>query len=356
MLLGQATGEWAGVAWQPWGSATWDGLHAFTIEVTAGGKAGAAGLSFGPYKDFLVPLESNRGPRRLQLQVDLVADRWQFRVDGQLMPRAWWDSGVRSARDLISGTLGLKARHLDHVLFQDLTLYNSSPSCELSVIITCNRFLQRLRVTLRNWCYQDLERSTYEVLIVNPQSPDGTHEHLMAVARCYPELRVREVPVDAGIAMNKGAMINEAFRQSRGSWVWLTDADCLFGTHSAASVMAQLGNRRNCLFYGQRRYLTQAQTDALLAGRYDGIADFDALAASEHQRPDENAPWGYTQIVHRSILERLPYREDINHFAHSDSAFIDMCRRKQIKPTPIAGLYCLHLDHPFAWYGTNVFL
>ena len=355
LQLSGSGAEWSGVTWDL-GSDALRELRNFAIEVSVSGKAGAAGLSFGPYKDFLVPLEPQAPPRRLQLEIDLEADRWAFRVDGRAARREWWDAGVTGVAALATPLIGLKARHLDQVVFHDLAFHTFSSSCQLSVVITCNRFLQRLRVTLRNWCSQQIDRGSYEVLIVNPDSPDGTHEHLAAVARSYPEIRVREIAAEAGLANNKGALINRAFRESRGAWIWLTDADCLFGPASAALALAHIRGRPDRLFFGERRYLDQAHTDALLAGRLDGLADFDTLAAGPHARRPEHAPWGYTQIVHRSVFERIPYREHINHYAHSDNLFIEACRRQRVLPEPVGGLFCLHLDHPFAWYGTSSFL
>ncbi len=273
-----------------------------------------------------------------------------------MVQRRWWNAAVQSSADLLAGTLALKVRYAEQVLFQNLVLRTLPPSCQISVIITCSRFAQRLRVTLRNWCHQRLGIGAYELLIVNPQSPDGTHEHLAAVARSYPELRVRELTVDPELALNKGAMINHAVRASRGEWIWLTDADCLFGPGSAALMLAHVHGRPNHLYFGERRYLTRAQTDALLSGRYDGLSDFDQLASDEHLRGSDRAPWGYTQIVHRSVMQRVCYRDDIDHFAYTDNAFVEACRLLAILPSPVDGLFCLHLDHPFSWYGTEAFL
>ena len=99
-------------------------------------------------------------------------------------------------------------------LAADTTAENS---CRLSVIMTCFRFLQRLKLALRNWCHQDqdLPFGAFEVLIVNPESPDGTHEHLATVARSFPHIRVHEIAVGADLSTNKGAMINRAFEASR---------------------------------------------------------------------------------------------------------------------------------------------
>ncbi len=348
--------EWIALRWLSWDPQQARALDHFSIEVTVSGNAGAAGISFGPFKDFLVPLEKDNASHRLEMEVDVAAGCWAFRVDGRLMRRAWWDAAVKSVDDLIDGELRLKVRYAKHVLFRDLKIQELGPTCQLSVIITCYRFLQRMRLSLRNWCHQTLPADAYEVLIVNPQSPDGTHEHVAAVARSYPHLRVREIAVDSELAMNKGAMINRAMELARGQWIWLTDADCVFGPESAAHVLRKLNGQTNALFFGERRFLTTDQTDAILSGRVDALREFDELATITADGKREEYQWGYTQIVHRSTLERLRYTEEFNHFAHSDGVFAEACKRAGVRPRKIPGLFCLHLDHPFSWYGSEMFL
>jgi len=348
-------GEWSALKWKGWGDFKSTALRKFVIEATVSGKAEAAGLSFGPYRDFLARLDTPNGTRQLQLEIDADVGCWEFRVDGQLMNRSWWDAKVRSVEDLLNGTLTLKAKNAETVLFQNLSLHPLLAVCRLSVIMTCFRFVQRLRLALRNWCHQDLPSSAFEVLIVNPESPDGTHELLAAVARGFPHIRVREIAVGADLHTNKGAMINRAFEASRGEWIWLTDADCLFATGSAARVLQQVQGQEQHLFYGQRRRLFPAQTDALLAGRADGLHDFAQLANEPNLRR-ENGPWGFTQIVHRRVFEQIMYSEGVNHYARTDDIFVDDCRKHQISPKQVEGLFCLHIEHPFAWYGTKYFL
>jgi hypothetical protein len=348
--------DWSGMNWQRCGEAALRGLKNFVIEVRVSGKAEAAGLSFGAYKDFLVPLEPEMGIRYLQVEVDLTTDRWAFRVDGRLMARDWWDSAIQSTQDIVSGVFTLKGQRIEHVLFQDLAIHTFASSCQVSIVIPCYRFLQRLKVSLHNWCHQEVSPGTYEVLVVNPESPDGTHEYLNAVASSYPHVRVREVAVETSLATNKGKMINRAVAASQGEWTWLTDADALFAPDRIATVLPEIKERCPYLFYGQRRYLTIGQTNALIAGRIDGIAEFEAMAQSALARGSHNAPWGYTQIAHRSVMEQVRYREEINHFAQSDMLFIEDCKRRRIMPQQIERLVCLHLEHPFAWYGTSTFL
>jgi hypothetical protein len=72
--------EWAMAEWLPRGESTLRELGNVLIEVTVSGQAGAAGISFGHYKDFLVPLKPQRTVRRLRLEIDLAAERRSFRV------------------------------------------------------------------------------------------------------------------------------------------------------------------------------------------------------------------------------------------------------------------------------------
>jgi glycosyl transferase family 2 len=348
--------EWIAFRWTGWSAAEVRALDHFSIDVTVSGKAGAAGLSFGPFKDFLVCLDNDPGPHQLELEVDVAAGCWAFRINGRLMRREWWDSAVHSVDDLLAGELRLKVRYATDVRFQDLKIQKSERNCQLSVIITCYRFLQRMRLSLRNWCHQSLASDAYEVLVVNPQSPDGTHEHLSAVARSYPHLRVREINVPGELAMNKGAMINRAMEMSRGEWIWLTDADCMFGPDVAANVLRQVNGQTDFLFFGERRFLSTDQTDALLSGRVDALREFAQLASATESGRREEFHWGYTQIIHRSTFARLRYTEEFNHFAHSDGMFADACKRAGIRPRKLPGLFCLHLDHPFSWYGSDMFL
>jgi hypothetical protein len=326
------------------------------VEVVVSGEAEAAGVSFGPYRDLLAPLTGS-APRTVRLELDAEWGSWSLRVDGQLAPRAWWNSGVTSTADLLNGHLTLKARHGEDVLFQDLSVSPLGRLCHLSVVLTCSRFLQRLRLALRSWCEQDLPAGSLEIIVVNPESPDGTGEHVAAVARAWQHVRVREVLVPASFSTNKGAMINRAFDVCEGEWVWLADADCLFPPSTAREALRQAEPAPRHLYFLRRRHLSADTTDALLAGRLDPIRDFDRLAAATPvAAAEDRAPWGYTQLVPRAAVDLVRYRENVNHFAHTDERFAEDCRRRGYAPRELAGLLCLHLTHPFSWDGTAGFL
>jgi hypothetical protein len=348
--------EWSAIEWQRFDWGALERLCNFVVEVTVAGEGGYAGLSAGHYKDFLVELEPEAGERRLQLRVDGTAGLWGFSVDGAWRERQWWDSAITGPADIRNGTVTLKARNPGRVRFRDLTIRSCTTRCQLSVILTCYRFLQRLRVSLKNWINQSLGFGEHELLIVNPESPDGTHDYLQTVMHSYPHIRVREILTPRQRGTNKGAMINRALGVAQGEWIWLADADCIFSPDASAAVLREIGGRTNTLFFGERRYLSTITTNSLLSGRVDGLTEFDVLLRKAEPRSPDSAPWGYTQIAHRTVFDRVRYREHLDHFAYSDLRFVEDCQRLHIGVEQLPGLACLHLEHPFAWYGTNSFL
>jgi len=345
--------DWVWIEVPGYGVGSLSSLSNFLVQVTVSGNAAGAGISFGPFKDFLAPVDSGQGERLLQVEVDAQDGRWAFRADGRLMERTRWEAAIGSVADLLGGVLTLKAHKAEEVTFRDLGVRGFASSCRVSVILSCYRFAQRLHVALRNWCRQTLPAGAVEVIVANPESPDGTHGVVAAMAAAYPEVRVRELAVDGGMARNKGFMLNRAVEASSGEWIWLTDADCVFSTGAVAHVLARLDSK-SALYYGERRQLGRVPTASLLAGRADAGAEFDRLAAAAGAA--DCYPWGYTQIVHRSLAEQIPYREDVDNFSTSDGEFLGACRDRGVPFRRIDGLTCLHLHHPFAWYGTHLYL
>jgi hypothetical protein len=343
-----------------WVSLEWDGgvppaPGTLAVEVTVTGEAEAAGLSFGSYQDLLVRL-SDPAPRHVQVTLSAGED-WEHRVDGAPEPREWWNGAIGGAGDLRGGRLTLKARHAGRVRFTGLLAEPRAITPRLSVVLTCHRFLQRLRLALRTWCEQDLPAGELEILVVDPESPDGTAEHLAAVARSYGQVRVRALGAPGELATNKGALINRGLDASTGGWVWIADADCLVAPWAAREALRQAEAQPRHLYFLRRRHLSPGLTEALLAGRVDPVRDFDQLAAvAPSHKPDDNAPWGYGQVVPRAALAAVRYREDVDHFAGTDGSFASELRQRGYRPRALTGVVCLHLDHPFAWQGTTSFL
>jgi hypothetical protein len=347
--------DWTALAWTHLDGSILGALRRLSVEVTISGDAGAAGLSLGPYKDFLTKMSGGRS-QRMRLDLDTLDCTWTCTVNGSLVARSWWDSGISRAADLQAGCLCFKAHRPGTVRFEDLVVRWLESPPQISVILVCHRFLQRLRMSLRNWCHQEVPSGALEILVVNPQSPDGTHEHLSMVSRVFDNVRVIELPGDADLARNKGALLNQAVEHASGAWVWLTDADCVFPPPSAALVLREIGRNDGGLklYYGRRRHLAQDATEGLLAGRHDAIRDYDLLAGMT--TADEAWPWGYTQILPRSLFRQIRYDEDQNHFAHSDGLFLRACQQRGIPIERVAELECLHLVHPFVWFGNDGYL
>jgi hypothetical protein len=342
-----------------WSTLTWPGSFRdlvgeernFAIEATIAGRAAGAGFSFGDFKDFLADPGHSSGRRRLRLELDSDTRLWTFYADGHVMDRRWWDARAATIDDLLDGPFSLKVHHGGEVAFSNVTLAASDPVCHISVIVTCYRFANRLRVTLRNWNQQDLPAGAYEVLIAGPEGPEGPGEQISETP--LHRAHIKRIPVAPELAVNKGLMINRAFEQSRGRWIWLTDADCLFSSSAARQTLEFIRSSPDCLYYGERWNLPQHWTNAALNGKVDGLAEFAELSRVAKTSGPDVGPYGFTQIVHRSVFNRIRYREDVNHFAHTDDQFAANCRRIGLRQERVQGLYCLHLVHPFAWYGTN---
>jgi Glycosyl transferase family 2 len=290
------------------------------------------------------------GQRFLQFDVDWRSGRWNFQADARVGAPQWWNAKLRTIDDL-RGPVLFKAHHPRQVVFSDLRVQPLESSCALSVIVTCHRFAQRLRVALRAWSQQTLPSGTLEVIVVNPGSPDQTHDVVLAATRAYPSVRVHELSVDGRLFRNKGKLINLGVAAARGEWIWLSDADCLFPPDAATRALARADSRRR-LFYCERRHLTEAATAALVTQRNGAAIDYRSLLA--HTRSDTNfVPWGYCQLAHRSVFDAVRYREDVESFSNSDITFMESCRANGIELVPLDGVSCLHLVHPWAWQGTR---
>ena len=115
--------EWSAYEYSRCDTQALRALRNFVVEVTISGRAEAAGLSFGPYKDFLAELSPHTDRHHLQLEVDGTTDNWTFRIDGQLAERSQWNSAVRNTADLVAGTLTLMVRGANCVAFRELALH-----------------------------------------------------------------------------------------------------------------------------------------------------------------------------------------------------------------------------------------
>jgi hypothetical protein len=354
LRVGSGIFEWTEAEWQPLTATPLADADHVVIEAVVSGKAGAAGVSFGAFKDFLVMPDGGRG-LLLQLEIDRGTS-WRFRVEGVLQQAQWWNSAIDCVDDLWNQPLLLKTRCPADVFFGDVGIYRLASAPRLSIIVICYHYAQRLRASLANWCRQDVEPGAYEMLVVNPGSTDGTHDVIAAAAAGFPTVRVGELATDAAHWRNKGVAINRAAHWVRGDWVLLTDADCLFHPETVRRILQLADSGKRTVHYGERRHLTRRTSQAVMAGAVDAFGAFGDLANSDGVGQIDRSPWGYAQLIPRDVLQSVRYREDVDHFAHTDEFFVAACRRQGMEPRFFDGLLCLHLEHPFSWYGTDQFL
>jgi hypothetical protein len=340
---------WACLSWDLARGAALRGLSRFSIEVTITGRAALAGISFGPWRDFLIALDTGDAADRLHLEIDVPEGAWTLCANGRLVERGPSPGDQRQVDELLRGVLTLKASGVDRVAFSDLSMRPLAAPCRISVVIPAAHSSQRLRVVANSWCEQTAPTGTHEILIGGTGLP-GEREVVSALALAYPEIRIREIDLGTAIPAPAGSGINQLARSAQGEWIWLTDGECLFPPQALGLALESIARKANALYFCERRRLGKQATYALLAGRLNGRHDLDLLLADAAARPATAGPWLWTQIVPRSTLERFSFPDPGNGFTRVDERFVADLIADGMQSVRIEGLFCLGLDCPAAWY------
>jgi len=234
----------------------------------------------------------------------------------------------------------------------------SDAPLKFSVLVCCYKYLQRLRIFLNSWARQDVPQEDFEVVIANPQSPDGLADYLGTFKRAAPRVNVVRVDVPESMRRNRGWMIARAFECSRGATVMAADCDIVVPPFFVrAMTVASRENPARAL--GVYRNLLSPETTArIVAGLVDPVANFDELALEDNQEPDgHRGILGYCQVVPRQVMEKTGYPEEFDSIATSDVRFLERLEKEQgVRPAFVPGMRVLHLWHPRNWEGTEVFL
>lgn len=323
------------------------------LDLFVGGAAIAAGVTVGRRR-FAVPMDRRARPVHVSLEIGDRGARVGCCVEGRVT-EAW--SSPADERDVAGeGVVSLAVFGGAQVEFTGLRAHVLDAPCDVSVVITCHKFAQRLRVALRSWAGQDAPAGSFEVLLVTPGNPDGAAEQFAAFAVSHPRVRLRHLALDG--PPNKGWLLNEATRVARGKVLWFTDADCVYPRDAVSRVrehQEQILSGRD-VYYVERRHLGRVLTDAALCHELDLLADFDRVRPLADERPPQSFPWGYAQIMATSVARELPFRQDLESFAHHDGVFLEDAARSGSAFHELDGVSCLHLSHPFSWYGAEHFL
>lgn len=234
----------------------------------------------------------------------------------------------------------------------------SGGTVRFSVLACCYKYLHRLRIFLYSLARQDMGLEGFEVVIANPQSPDGLIEYLDTLKQALPDFNVVRVDVPESRRRNRGWMIARAFECSRGRTVMAADCDIVMPPHFLRTMHEVSQKRPRHVLGVYRNLLSPATTARIISGLVDPVARFEELAREDNQEPDgHRGVLGYCQVVPREAMERTGYPDEFDIIATSDVQFVKRLEEEQdITPASVPGLCVLHLWHPRNWKGTEVFL
>lgn len=225
----------------------------------------------------------------------------------------------------------------------------------VSVLVTCHRYLRRLKV-----CLESLARQTIpvEVVVADPESPDGLADYLPEFAARYGHLRVVHLPLDVRYHRNRGVGINRAFDVSSGQVIVSIDGDIVFAPRTLELLEREILRAPDQVLGIRRVFVDHTETERVLSGQVDPFADFERLAESMGDG-QENAlvgVLGYCQAVHRKAFARARYPEEFDQVNQSDIVFVERLGARGIKPRFLETERALHLWHPRNWKGTTELL
>ena len=110
---------------------------------------------------------------------------------------------------------------------------------KISVIVCTYNRLELLTRLLRTLCHQTLDRSEYEVIVVDNNSTDGTREFMAEFCRRFPNVRYCFEP-QQGISYT----YNRGWQEAKGEYVAYIDDDARAGENWLATALALLENTK----------------------------------------------------------------------------------------------------------------
>ncbi|HOX07940.1 MAG TPA: glycosyltransferase [Planctomycetota bacterium] len=234
----------------------------------------------------------------------------------------------------------------------------SEQAVQFSVLTCCYKYLQRLRVFLNAFARQDFPLDQFEVVVTNPQSPDGLREYLDTLKHAVPAMNIVRVDVPENRRRNRGWMIARAFECSQGTTVMAADCDIVVPPFFVKAMLAASNERPGNVLGVYRNLLSPETSARIIAGLIDPVAGFNELTREDrHEDSGFRGVLGYCQVVPRPAMEKTGYPEEFDHIASSDVEFVKRLGEQQgITPGFVTGMRVLHLWHPRNWEGTEEFL
>lgn len=230
---------------------------------------------------------------------------------------------------------------------------------KVSILVACNRYLQRFRVFAQSIIRQNYDLQQVEVVVANPHSPDGLSNFMKvlksATAESGPDFK--EVLADETFYRNRGYLVQRAFEASSGEVILGMDCDLILPPNFLATLAPLVADDARHVFGVYRRFLTPRTTDRILAGQLDPHTDLQSLLQEDQQEEQGyRGVLGYCQAVRRELWEKMGYPEEFDNIARSDVAFVERLAQHGIQPHFLQDLAVLHLHHERDWEGTKSFL
>jgi len=230
-------------------------------------------------------------------------------------------------------------------------------SIEVSILTCCSRYVQRFRVFAQSICRQVYDLSKIEVIVGNPHSPDGLSAHVSLLKKAYRYPTFEDVLLGSEHARNRGLMIQEAFKRSRGQIIIGMDCDLVLPPDFLTRIVETVRTNPNRVVGVYRNFLTPETTAGILTGGRDPFAEFQALKIEDQEeKHGYRGVLGYCQATTRDAWEAVGYPTEFDEIAKSDVAFNERLAKFGVTPMFLRDVTVLHLNHERNWMGTDGFL
>jgi len=214
-------------------------------------------------------------------------------------------------------------------------------------------------VCLESLARQDLPPGTLEIVVADPESPDGLSDALEEFGLRYPGVRLVHLPIDLKYHRNRGVGINRAFDVSGGRVVIAIDGDLVFPPGLIRLLEARVLANPAEVCGVRRSFVGRENTERILRGELDPFIHFDDLSRSPGDGEEKSfvGVLGYCQAVDRSAFACARYPEEFDVVNQSDIVFLErLAKEAQVRSHFLSDQTVLHLWHPRNWGGTKEFL
>jgi len=229
----------------------------------------------------------------------------------------------------------------------------------VSILTSCYKYKQRLTVYLDSIARQGKGNEAIEIVIADPESPDGLAEYLRGFAKQFPFVRVIRAACSNQFRHNRGACINRAFEASSAEIILSTDGDIVFQDGMIHALVDAVRKYPNHVFGIRRHFLDKDVTNMILNGSLNPHSEFEKLLClpSDAEPNGKEGVLGYCQTLTRSAFRKAGYPAEFNMINQSDIVFLERLQKHaSVTPVLLDELTVLHLWHPRNWLGTEELL